>query len=350
MTTNHVTQFNFRQVHKNLRLFWDGVDTFSARLQKQKALYAELFASAENKNSGDRLVIVSDPVLFDTTIHLFGPALPSNTRRTERLYEVVLDRELGAIIIANRGATLWCLSPKTETPYLARHIGISIYVPGLGIETLNVGLVGDVYNGPIAVRSESACTPSFLFGSQRCNCCHQWDSFRELAAAYNTAEEPELSPQAFENWVQEQLTYQDGYHKFKTNGPGFVFIHFDSQNGMGSGITPGEFSSDLFNRASLRHRGEYSAEQIFKTTMAGGFTAIGLEPDPRALENNLGYRITPLVLDYLKVSRTIILFSNNYAKIRELQKKDYCVKRVKHLGAVNQAGAVEAEQRGTEFG
>ena len=330
--------------------FSNGIGLFEKRLAKQKALYEKIALWADESDQLGRIVTISEPTLFYAALQTFGPALPKGLPASQKLYDVAFDRALGSLIIANRGATLWCLSPKTETPYLCRHIGLALYIPGLGLETVNVGLVGDVYSKPIAVRSESACTPSFLFGSQRCNCCHQWDSFLELAAAFNPSATPTLTKTKFEYWVQEQHEYKDGQHRFSEPGRGFVFLHLDSQNGMGSGVTSGEFSVDLFNRASLRHRGEYSAEQILRTSMAGGFRAIGLIPDPRSVDNNSGYQVTPLVLDYLGVNKNLIFLSNNKSKIKELTAQGYKVTRVKSIGAVNDAGALEAEERGTEFG
>ncbi len=128
-----------------------------------------------------------------------------------------------------------------------------------------------------------------------------------------------------------------------------VMMHVDTQNGMGSGYTNDEFSFDLFSRASLRHRGEYSAEQIHQTSMAGGFEAIGIKPDPRSQHDEAGYRITPIVLDWLGISRDLIFLSNNKTKVKQLQNAGYRVQRIKSLGTVNPAGAQEAEERGTEF-
>ena len=128
-----------------------------------------------------------------------------------------------------------------------------------------------------------------------------------------------------------------------------ISMHIDTQNGMGSGFSANEFSFDLFSRASLRHRGEYSAEQIHQTSMAGGFHAIGINPDPRGENDDCGYKVTPIVLDWLGTSRELIFLSNNKSKIRQLEAARYRVQRVMSIGMVNAAGAQEAEERGTEF-
>lgn len=126
-------------------------------------------------------------------------------------------------------------------------------------------------------------------------------------------------------------------------------LHIDSQNGMGSGYTEDEFVFDLAERASLRHRGEYTAEQTYKTTMYGGFKTIGINGDPRGENNGIGYQITPVILDYLKASKKVIMLTNNPLKIGKMKEFGYEIIRVKSIGAVNAAGATEAKQRGSEF-
>lgn len=330
----------------------NGMDSFAKRIADQKSLYQALHAKAAADTSPDRVYRVTDPKLFRKVMQLFGAALTGKDAQVElqKLYEVALHKETGALVISNKGATLYSLSPKTEKPFITRHIGLCVYMPGCGIEFVNVGLIGNVYDGKAVLRSESACTPSFLFGSQRCNCAHQWHSANELAAHFHPVTPPHAKDGAsFESWVQKQVKYETGKHKHYSQKPGFILMHVDTQNGMGSGYTPDEFSYDLFTRASLRHRGEYSAEQIAHTTMAGGFEAIGIPPDPRKENNEIGYQITYVVLDYLELTKDLIFLSNNTYKIHQLESHGYNVTRIKSVGAVNLAGAQEAEQRGTEF-
>lgn len=330
-----------------------GMDQFSERVTHQKALYRTLHSIAESDPSPDNVFRVTDPDLFQKIISTFGPALTGETAQVElqKLYEIGLHKETGALLISNKGATLYSLSPKTDTPFITRHIGLCVYMPGCGMEFVNVGLIGNVYDGAAVLRSESACTPSFLFGSQRCNCAHQWHSANELAAHFHPVTPPHAKNGAtFETWVQQQVHYHKGKHiHYSKTGPGFILMHIDTQNGMGSGYTPNEFAYDLYTRASLRHRGEYSAEQIAHTTMAGGFEAIGIPPDPRKEHNEIGYQITYVVLDYLELTKELIFLSNNTYKIHQLESHGYNVTRVKTVGEVNLAGAQEAEQRGTEF-
>lgn len=335
------------------RVLKEGLESHCARVERQEALYLKLLSMLEQDTNTEPVYRISSSLIFRSIIEAFGPALNSKDagQKLESIYDIGLHKQSGALIIANKGATLFCLSPKTETPCLSRHIGFAVYLPGLGLEFVNVGLVGNVYSGKVVCRSESACSPSFLFGSQRCNCAHQWDSIRELAAHFNKVEPPSLKTGAeFENWVQAQAVYKEGKHIFNTDGPGFVLMHLDCQNGMGSGYTKGEFAYDLFSRASIRHRGEYSSEQLFSTSMSGGFKAIGLTPDPRSENDNIGYSISAIVLDFLGVSRELIFLSNNAAKLNAAEAAGYFLTRVKTLGAVNLAGAQEAEERGLEFG
>ena len=118
---------------------------------------------------------------------------------------------------------------------------------------------------------------------------------------------------------------------------------------MGSGFTKDEFVFDLSERASMRHRGEYSAEQTYKTTMYGGFTTIGIDGDPRKETGGAGYMITPIIMDFLQVNKNVIMLTNNPLKINAMEKSGYNITRVKSIGAVNIAGATEATQRGSEF-
>jgi GTP cyclohydrolase II len=126
-------------------------------------------------------------------------------------------------------------------------------------------------------------------------------------------------------------------------------LHVDSQNGMGSGYTKNEFVFDLSERAGIRHRGEYTSEQTYKTTMFGGFTTIGINGDPRSENNNIGYQITPVILDFLGANKKVIMLTNNPLKMKQMKEYGYEIIRVKSIGAVNVAGSTEATQRGTEF-
>lgn len=335
-----------------------GFKKFKNRITETESLYKKILKESSTKTPTNNIVRIEDQKQLKEILRVFSPALFHEKSKypLETIYEAGIHVPSGSLIISNKGATLYCTSPRSRTPFIARHIGMSVYMPGLGLEFVNVGLSGDTYCGKVVMRSESACAPSFLYGSQRCNCNHQWTQLQELAASFNGIKDPEIKDgKDFENWVQTLFHY-DGVCHLPSNktgsekGVGFIMMHLDTQNGMGSGYTPEEFSFDLYARASIRHRGEYSSEQIHKTTMGGGFEAIGIPKDPRKEEDGIGYKITPIILDYLGLSKELIFLSNNPLKIKALNEGGYKIHRLPFMGEINPAGAQEAKERGTEFG
>lgn len=303
--------------------------------------------------SSERVHRVTEPAVFRQLVAEFGPHLRQEQASVDlqSLYSVGWHWASSSLVIASRGATLFCLSPRRRQAYCVFHRGLAIYRPGLGVEMVNVGLVGDVYAGPVALRAESACSPSFLYGSQRCNCYAQWECVQELAAHFNpVSPPPHRDGTAFERWVQGQTTVDDDRVRFATPGPlGFVLMHLDCQNGMGSGYTPGVFAEDLYSCASMRHRGEYSCEQVAGTSMAGAFTAIGLEPDPRRLGDGIGYQTAFIACDFLGINQELVFLGNNRLKWEHELAAPYTIHRMPLIGTVNVAGAEEAEARRHEF-
>lgn len=330
----------------------NGMNNYIERIKRSEEIYLEILDKIPI-DYNEKIYKIQDRELFNKVILNFVTSLNQDKAEGNlmNIYDIAIHTKTKALIIANRGATLYSLTEKFETPHLVRHIGMCVYMPGIGMEYANVGIVGNIYNKKIVLRTESACTPSFLFGSQRCNCHYQWKNVRELSAYFNKINTPSIeNGDDFESWVQEQYKYENGKHIYQNNSKlGFVMLHIDSQNGMGSGYTENEFVFDLSERASIRHRGEYTSEQIYKTTMYGGFTTIGIKGDPRGENNNIGYKITPVILDYLGASKKVIMLTNNPLKIKQMQDFGYEIIRVKSIGAVNVAGSTEATQRGTEF-
>lgn len=329
-----------------------GMNAYIKRIQNCEDMYVEILNSIP-ADCTDTFYKITDENMFNKILETFSTALSQKTAKEDlrRVYDIAIHTKSKSLVIANKGATLYSLSEKYETPYLVRHIGMCVYTPGMGMEYVNAGIVGDVYSNGIVVRTESACAPSFIFGSQRCNCHHQWKNVRELAASFNPINAPDIADgDEFEHWVQQQFKYENGKHIYQQKSNlGFAMLHIDSQNGMGSGYTPNEFVFDLSERAAIRHRGEYTSEQTFNTTMFGGFTSIGIDGDPRHEDNCLGYTITPVVLDFLGVNKKIILLTNNPYKLATTKSFGYDIIRVKSIGAVNVAGSTEASQRGSEF-
>lgn len=329
-----------------------GMDNYIQRIKRCEEIYLKILENIP-QDSSEKIYKIDDRSLFNEVISNFVTSLEQEKAEGDLMdiYDIAVHIKTKALIIANKGATLYSLTEKFETPHLVRHIGMCIYMPGIGMEYANAGIVGNIYDKEIVLRTESACTPSFLFGSQRCNCHYQWKNIRELSAYFNEIDTPEIEDgDEFEGWVQQQYKYNSGKHIYQNNSKlGFVMLHIDSQNGMGSGYTENEFVFDLSERASIRHRGEYTSEQTYKTTMYGGFTTIGINGDPRSEGDNIGYKVTPVILDFLGASEKVIMLTNNPLKIKQMQNFGYEIIRVKSIGAVNVAGSTEATQRGTEF-
>ena len=281
-----------------------------------------------------------DRVMLDFPPHLNG----SGSASLQTLYHAFFHRPSRAIVIANRGAALLTRFGFNRNFCLTRHIGCAVYLPGHGVEMVDIGLVGNMSSDKGAVvRAESACAPSFLFESQRCNCHDQWLLTQELAASYHPAKVPITDTAGLEAWIMANQGISD-------NAPGFALLHFGSQNGMGSGATKGKFSPDLTATAWLRHRGEYTAEQVLGTSMSGGFDAIGLPPDPRMVNNEAGYRVIPIVMDFLGLPKSLTLLCNNLHKVAAVEKAGYSVRRIPLFGRVDLADEKETEERRDEFG
>lgn len=145
-------------------MMFSGMDLFSQRIERKKELYEKALNYGTAERNGSNFVKVVDKDLFCQILENFGIVLSNEAAMYEldSIYDVGIHLDSGALLIANKGATLFCHAPRTQKTYITRHIGCCVYFPGLGIEFANVGLVGNVYDGPVVLRSESACTPSFL--------------------------------------------------------------------------------------------------------------------------------------------------------------------------------------------
>jgi hypothetical protein len=173
---------------------------------------------------------------------------------------------------------------------------------------------------------------------------------QELAGEFNIIRLPKTNAQKLEEKISSyyQLNSQS-VPVPKNSNQAFILIHLSSQNGMGSGAIENTFVDDLTTNAFIRHRAEYSAEQIHQTSMAGGFKAIGLIPDPRKINDSFAYKITPIVLDYFNAPKHVTLFTNNKEKIHQLKKAGYLVERQTLLGRVDRAGFGELRDRQKEY-
>ena len=292
--------------------------------------------------------------LFHEILKLLPPHLDSQKAPfpLSTLYSCFFHKPTKGLVVVNKGASLLSKSFLSRRYMIVRHNGFVVYLPNQGIEIIDIGIAGNLQKSKcVILRPESACSPSFIFGSQRCNCYDQWALTQELAVEYNKIEKPNLSPIALENFLTSQMDI-DANDKLisKSNGQAFIMAHFTSQNGMGSGVIENTFVSDLTANAFIRHRGEYSAEQIYKTSVAGGFDAIGISPDPRKLNDGLSFKIISVILDYLNVSKNIIALTNNIDKINAIKNSGYNVQRLQLIGRAGDGCEIEIDDRRNEFG
>jgi hypothetical protein len=293
---------------------------------------------SERKNP---LVIVQGELFYRSLEH-FSPYLKKNSKLC-RLFTVVYHQASSSLIIANKGATI-VARHENSRPYVLTHIGLLIIHPNRGVECVDVGINGDLQkNKLIILRPESACTPSFLMNSQRCNCFDQWSITHKLISSINPLPKSAMREHNVERFLLEnEINYKSQI--------AFCLIHLSSQNGMGSGRNT-NFRNDIYEAAHMRHRGEYTAEQVFGTSMAGGFISIGLKPDPRAEKKLSGYSIIPIVLDYLGVkNKKILLLSNNLLKEKVLLDAGFRIRRLGLFGRIDKYDLAETYDRIHEFG
>lgn len=301
----------------------------------------------------EKIVLLRDD-LFRETLRILPTQLATETAKVELedIYNVFLHVPTQALTIVNRGASLICRSPLSRRPFTLFHIGFVAYVPSHGVEVIDVGVVGNpARSHSIIVRPESACSPSFIFGSQRCNCYDQWMMTQELACEYNCLIEPPNDSQHFEHQIASRFEMGgDGTITSQELGQAFLLIHLASQNGMGSGAQGGRFASELTASAYIRHRGEYTAEQRHSLTMSGGFEALGLTPDPRTLGGGLSYLMPNMVIDLLAPAKQLIILTNNMKKIEALSKMGMGAKRIAINGRYDANCQTETDWRRSEFG
>jgi len=315
--------------------------------QDQLKIYTTI-KNLRSKSDKNIFEIKKDDIFYQT-LKLFPPyLLPKNTLKS--LYKVSFEVKSESLIISNVGANLISKTPKSDKLYPLHHIGLLIIKPSHPVETIDVGITGNIIDSKkIIVRAESACSPSFLMGSQRCNCYEQWLMIHELAASFNPLPKKIIDSTNPEKEIKNYFQIKNGIPSAKSDRQGFIMIHMTSQNGMGSGSNQNIFRTDTTETAHLRHRGEYSAEQVFNTSMKGGFEKIGITPDPRILNNNFGYQIPAIILKYLKITKPIILLSNNPKKIDEIRKFGFAAESIHLLGRVDEYDYQETCDRKNEF-
>jgi len=324
-----------------------------------KEIYLEVLKEVENKKSpfvlkqGENIYLIKGD-LFSKVLKFFPPHLVKTKTSVDlsSLYSVFFHKQTNGLVIVNKGASLLSRSVLSGRYMVIHHVGFIVYLPNQGIEIIDVGVVGNLQKSKFTIlRPESACSPGFMFGSQRCNCYDQWTLSKELAHEYNEIKKPNLSPVELEKFLTSEmfLDAQDNL-KSKSDGQAFILAHFTSQNGMGSGVMENSFVSDLTANAFIRHRGEYSAEQIHKVSVAGGFDALGITPDPRKLNSGLSFKLISTVLDYLNVPKKIVALTNNVDKINALKSSGYEVERFQLIARAGDGCEIEIDDRRNEFG
>lgn len=289
---------------------------------------------------------------FRRALSLMPPRLPFGDDSVDlsQIYSVFFHSHTQALVVASRGASLFCRSRLSGRLFPTYHIGLSVFIPNHGIEIIEVGIVGNLEHSDfIVVRSESACSPSFIFGSQRCNCYDQWVLAQELACDYNQSLSVEGNAEQRELCLRSLYKFdENGFHS-SGNEQGFILIYLSSQDGMGSGVEDKKYSEEMTATASLRHRAEYAAEQLFNLSMASAFSAIGVPPDPRSLNGGTSYKISTIVLDYLKCKPRIALLTNNSLKSKEIAAAGYEVTNISLVGRNDVNCEIETESRQFEF-
>lgn len=322
-------------------------------------IYLEVLREIENKESPsvfkrDENIHIIKGDLFDRVIKLLPPHLDGEKAFVplSTLFSVFFHKPTGGLVVVNRGASLLSKSVLSQRYMVIHHIGFIVYLPNQGIEIIDVGVAGNLQKSKFTVlRPESACSPSFIFGSQRCNCYDQWTLVQELSREYNAIDKPNLPPTKLEDLLTSEMFLDENDNLVsKSSGQAFIMAHFTSQNGMGSGVMENKFVTDLTANAFIRHRGEYTAEQVHKTSVAGGFESIGIIPDPRKLNKGLSFRLIATVLDYLNASKKIIALTNNVDKLNALEKSGYDVHRLQLIARAGDGCEIETDDRRNEFG
>lgn len=291
--------------------------------QELMVLYKKLIEEGNRLSTKNPIRYLDNEDQLKEVLRLFGPQVVQATIPLKALYVAAIHQPTGALIISSQPSILPAKTSLYSKNYTIQFRTMAIYMPGIGVELAHVGSIGEIHHKPFVLRSESACTPAFLFGGQSCNCALQWNCTQELAAYFNSDEE-------------EQSI-------------GFLMVYLESQNGMGMGFTPNLFSMDLSTKAQLRYAASLYAGQKFNLSMQESFQALGIPSDPRQAANQAGYKITPIILDFLSAHQELILLSNNPQKIHCFQEAGYTLTRLKALGEINITGFKEAQQRANDF-
>ena len=112
-----------------------GMNNYIRRIERCEKTYEEILDSIPEYYN-EKIYKITDRNLFSKTILNFVTALNQENAEGDlmKIYDVAVHMKTKALIIANKGATLYSLTEKYETPHLVRHIGLCVYMPGIGME------------------------------------------------------------------------------------------------------------------------------------------------------------------------------------------------------------------------
>ena len=135
---------------KNKDILINGMNNYIERIKRCEDIYLEILNNIPD-NYNDTIYRITDRNLFNKVMYNFVTALSQKEADGDlmNIYDVAVHTKTNALIIANKGATLYSLTEKYETPHLVRHIGMCIYMPGIGMEYANAGIVGNIYDKEI---------------------------------------------------------------------------------------------------------------------------------------------------------------------------------------------------------
>src|SRR5262245_12052385 len=114
------------------------------RIQNAASVYEEICSFGSRFHN--TIIHLNNTPFFEQAIESFDPCLSSKNAKIDlkTVFDIALHEKSGAMIVANKGATIPALSPITSVSYITRHIACSAYHPHLGLESVNIGLVGNV--------------------------------------------------------------------------------------------------------------------------------------------------------------------------------------------------------------
>lgn len=306
---------------------------------RQAQLYGQIKAALTSEPVAPEspIIALNETDFFGEALACFGPQLPQmDGGLLKKMVYLKWHRPTSSLIVGTRGFATLSQSPLQHIYYVTYLITLMIYVPGHGLEEVEVGIVGDIYQRAPILRAESHCAPSFYFGSQECNCYAQWSSIREVGAYLNpVAIDSVPTGSAFVPWLKAQFALKDHRPHPVQKGPGVVMLQLKSQAGMGIGVSEKGYVPELAATAGFRQALDQTTAQALNLDMMTSLKTLGLPCDGRLLNNGMGYKIPVIVADYLELPRTLRLLSGSGKKKKAFVDGGYEVSVMRSIGAVD---------------